>query len=66
MFLENEKKFCILYFLQIINFIFLTTYFKIKGYMYYSFSFQMETGWIYNKDNWKLELFKYKNKSTSS
>lgn len=47
------------------NFIFLTVYFKIKGCMW-SFSSQMETGWVYNEDNWKLELFKNKNKNTPS
>lgn len=35
----------------------MTTYFKIKGCVYYYFSLQMKMGWIYNEDNLKMELF---------
>ena len=62
--MKTSSTFC--NFSQITNLIFLATYFKIKGCKYYSFSFQMETNWIYKKDNWKLELFKNKNKNTPS
>lgn len=61
--MKTRSAFC--NFSQFMSLIFLTIYFTIKGYMC-SFSFQMETGWIYNEDDLKLELFKNKNKNTPS